>query len=92
MQSFMAELKLRELGELCKGNTEPSCSNTEGVTTRGEIKSSTSAGQPFQEIEERRYSLNLQEENCKMQEIKSSCDNKMMIVDNAQGIGRIHIS
>jgi len=41
-----AELKLRELGEPCDGNTEPSQIYLEGVTTRGEIKSSTSAGQP----------------------------------------------
>lgn len=45
---IMAEIKLREFGEPCDGNTEPSHSIMEGVTTRGEIKSSKSAGQPLQ--------------------------------------------
>lgn len=44
---IMAELKLRELGEPCDGNTEPSQIYLEGVTTRGEINSSKSAGQPL---------------------------------------------
>jgi HNH endonuclease len=45
---IMAELKLCELGELCDENTEPSQIILEGVTTRGEINSSKSAGQPLQ--------------------------------------------
>jgi hypothetical protein len=46
----MAVVKLRELGEPCDGNTEPS--QLEGVETRDEIKFSTSAGQPFFERED----------------------------------------
>lgn len=45
---IMAKVKLCELGEPCDGNTEPSQFILEGVTTRGEINSSKSAGQPLQ--------------------------------------------
>lgn len=45
--AIMAEVKLRESGEPCNGNAALSQSNLESVTTRGEINSSTSAGQPI---------------------------------------------
>ena len=66
-------------------NTEPSQRNLEGVETRDAIKFSTSAGE---------RSLTRNEDivqtygnkNHKKSEIKSSDVNKLMIIDNAQGI------
>jgi len=81
---IIAELKLREHGEPWNGNAVPS-PLWEGVETRGEIKSSKSAGQPLRNQEEdivRAYGKN----NRKKSKIKNFDDNRLMIIDNAQGI------
>lgn len=48
---IIAEVKFREFGEPCDGNAEPNLSNQEGVETRGEIRSSMSAGERSERIE-----------------------------------------